>query len=65
MDIALSALEGKHVNVGVYVPRWTKSPRLGKCLGYRFDAEQGLLMVGSRRVAFMAPEQPGMALASR
>lgn len=65
MDVALSALEGKKAVVGAYIPRFSHEPDLRNCLGYHYDAEQKVLKVGARTVAFIGPDQPGLALSAK
>ncbi len=62
-DIAVLAvsLEGRTVPMQVVVPRFTAAPKsLSECEGYSYDAEHGVLKLGTHTVAFMLDDQPGL-----
>lgn len=61
LNLYMSAVKGRTVNVGVYIPRYTGKPLdLNACMGYSFDEQTGTLKVGTRTVALLASDQAGM-----
>lgn len=61
LDVALTAMEGKVVPIGVYVPRFSAKPNgLEQCLGFAYEDSSRTLSVAGRTVALLADEQPGL-----
>ena len=61
LALVAMAFRGKAVDVQGYVPRFTQRPKgLEDCLGYGYDAKQGVLTLGGKPVALLANKQPGL-----
>lgn len=62
ISVGISAWKGKTKKVSVRIPRFNGRPDgLEQCIGYSYDAKTKMLLVGSRKVAFIDEYQPDWA----
>lgn len=65
LSMLAAGFRNKPLELQVYVPRFKTAPAgLGECPGFSYDAATGMLMVGSKRIAYLAEAQPRLAQAA-
>ena len=65
MRILSSGFKDKPIEIRALVPRFKSAPAgLDRCPGFRYDPESHLLLVGAKKLAYLAPNQPRLGAAA-